>query len=165
MTSVSPLDVISTDLARIEDVLTHAGEHADQLEAVEDWARAALVLEMLGGIGRNLTELRHSIETAVGNAMGKGKLPVDGVGVFERHPNTSYRSTPEQTDDLIRMLLDTRLVDPLTGEVRDESPLDKVRAVFPISARDARSTVLKERGLDKSEFVERETRGWRVQVK
>jgi hypothetical protein len=59
--------------------------------------------------------------------------------------------------------LDTRLVDESTGEVLDESPLDKVLKVWNLGT--PRKGILKERGIQADEFcVTENLNGWSIRI-
>lgn len=60
------------------------------------------------------------------------------------------------------MVLDSRLVDKDTGEMKDETNLEKVRSVWGLKGYQASITALRDRGLDPSEFCEAEFRGFRL---
>ncbi len=66
--------------------------------------------------------------------------------------------------DLLRAVLDTKLVDTATGEILDETPLSKVTTVWNLGA--PRLTALRDRGLDPDDFCTTEVRpGWSLEVK
>lgn len=91
--------------------------------------------------------------------MGEKRRTVIDVGTFERHRKADRKHW--DTDDLRRVVLDTRLV-TLDGEIIDESPLDKILDVWNLSA--PRITRLRARGIDPDEFCEVQRGGWTLQV-
>jgi hypothetical protein len=102
------------------------------------------------------------VEDATAELM-KGKTEViEGLGVLSRHERKSR--TQWDKDALKSAVLDSRLVDPATGEVADEAPVDKILAVWNLGA--PRITALRARKIDADEFcvVERQP-GWAVEVK
>lgn len=101
------------------------------------------------------------IESAVGDTMEKHETTITGVGTLVRHANKSRVAW--DTDSLRRAVLDSRIVDPETGEVQDESPLDRVLHVWNLGA--PRVTALRARGIDPDEFCETKRKeGWKVEV-
>lgn len=129
-------------------------------------AKACDLAGLLSALG-SLSELKTSVavfaqdlEHQAGEAMGDKRVTVDGVE-WERS-NPPKRSA-WQTDDLLRAVLDSRLVDTETGEVKDETPLDRVLDVWNLPA--PRTTALKARGIDADEFCQitwAEQRQWKV---
>jgi hypothetical protein len=67
-----------------------------------------------------------------------------------------------KSDDLLRAVLDSRIVDKETGEVVDETPVEKVRAVFGLKGYNASRQELKARGIEADEFAEVE---WRTKLR
>ncbi len=111
---------------------------------------------------RDLADVEQQIKDAVGHLMGSHKTEViDGFGVVKR--STRRNRSKWDTDSLLRLVLDTKVVDPETGEVHDETPIDKVLHVWNLPA--PRMTALKLRGIDADEFCESETRpGWDIRI-
>lgn len=104
---------------------------------------------------RDLADVEQSIKNNVGHLMGSHRtVVVDGLGVIKR--SVRKNRTKWNTDDLRRMVLDTKLVDPDTGEVFEETPVEKILAVWNLGA--PRLTELRVRGIDSDEFCEVEQR-------
>jgi hypothetical protein len=83
--------------------------------------------------------------------------------VVEKYRNKTY--TQWRTDDLLQAVLDTRLVDSVTGEVTEETPLEKVLEVWNLPA--PRLTALKNRGLTPSDYATvtyDEDKPWKLRV-
>lgn len=115
---------------------------------VEDAARA------LNGV------IRPELDTILGDSMDVYELSIDGVGTFTRHKHKSR--TKWDKDALLSAVLDSRLVNPLDGEVADESPLDKVLDIWNLPA--PRTTRLKARRIDADEFCTTEVKGgWKIE--
>lgn len=123
----------------------------------DDWPVDVLAhwLQTARDHARQLAIVNSALERLVGDKMSGYQQTVEGVGTLERHKNTSY--TKWDTDALLHDVLDTRLIDANTGEVIDESPLDKVLAVWNLPA--PRRTVLKSRGLQADEYAQVEDKG------
>lgn len=124
------------------------------LEDVLD-ARAILATTAMG-----FTAVREALDSRIGDAMGEYRVVVEGHGVVERHRK---KSRTKWDKDLIRAVLDSRVVDETTGEVLDETQLDKVTAVWNLGV--PRVTALRARNIDPDEWCETEERsGWQLKV-
>ena len=145
--SVTDLDdmIRKCESGDVKDTLTEAFKAREALTA------AALYLTMA----------RDAWDNLLADAMGRYELAIDGVGVVRRHKNA--RSRNWQSEDLLRAVLDTRLVDD-EGTFIDETPLDKIRDVYGLGGYQARIGKLKARGLDPDEWCESESTGWKIQV-
>lgn len=150
-----------------QDLVTDVASHLDKAEIDEedDLRRAGSLLQTMTELGRELSLARAVLEDKLGKAMGRKLVVVEDLGALERHRSTTYRSDADQSSDLLRAVLDSRVVDKDTGEVRDETPVDKIRAVWALAARDARVTALRERNLAKDEFCTVEIGTWKIQIK
>lgn len=126
---------------------------ADETEALTAWA-------ILEDANRVLAQVRSMLVGPIAEKMGDRQVVIDHVGVFVRHVKKDR--TQWAKDDLLRAVLDSRLVDKKTGEVVDESPLDKVVAVWNLGA--PRTTALKARGIDADEFCHVEKGGYTIEV-
>lgn len=122
-------------------------------DAMATWA-------VLEDANRVIQQVRSLLVHQLAQKMGEHQVTVDGVGTFVRHKKKNR--TAWDKDDLLRAVLDSRLVDTDTGEVADESPLDKVLAVWNLPA--PRTTVLKARGIDADEFCRTEDAGWSIET-
>jgi len=131
----------------------------DAICALDETARLALWAE-IEDANRTLQQVRALLTQAVAEAMSCREVVVDNVGTFLRHVKKDR--TQWEKDDLLRAVLDSRNVDPRTGEVADETPLDKVLAVWNLPA--PRTTILRQRGIDADEFCHVERGGWTIEV-
>ncbi len=111
----------------------------------------------------DLKVMLDTLENRVGDLMGdKAKVDVDHVGHLERHRHKSY--TQWDREALLRDVLDSRLVDKNTGEVLNETPLEKVLAVWNLGA--PRKTVLLQRGLQPDEYAFVDDKGvWKIELR
>jgi hypothetical protein len=108
---------------------------------------------------RNLAIVAGDFEKKLAALMPK-TLPVEGVGTFEKHKRKNR--TQWDRDALVSAVLDSRLFDPHTGELREETPLDKVRAVWNLGA--PRITALRDRGIDAEQFCHSEDAGYQIRL-
>lgn len=72
------------------------------------------------------------------------------IGGIEWERSKPPKRTGWDTDALKSAVLDSRLVDPESGEVADESPLEKVLHVFNLPA--PRLGALRDRGIEPDKF-------------
>lgn len=111
---------------------------------------------------RRLGDLEEKVSNIVGALMPKKTVVAEGLGVLSRHERTSRKQWDKEM--LLRAVLDSRIVDKRTGEVKDETQMDRILHVWNLGA--PRLTALRERGLDPDEFATVETKpGFNVEVK
>ncbi|HMI47110.1 MAG TPA: hypothetical protein VK481_00405 [Gemmatimonadaceae bacterium] len=108
---------------------------------------------------RQLQLVRQQLTDRLGALMERERITVPGVAVFDAH--VKKNRTKWEKDDLRRAVLDTRTFDD-EGTLVEESPLDKVLAVFPLG--NPRLLALRARGLEPEEWCETERAGWSIQV-
>jgi hypothetical protein len=153
------MSTFADDVRDLEDTVHNLA--VSIVDLPPDVEHIAACREVLERSFQQLKDLRENLDTALGEAMTAHQMVVDGVGVIRRHRKRSR--TEWAKDDLLRAVLDSRLVDPHTGEIADETPLDKVRHVWNLGA--PRVTALRDRGLDPDEFCRTELRdGWTIEV-
>jgi hypothetical protein len=129
--------------------------------AVSDNLEADLIaLTMLKEARTNLAIVERDLEQALAQAMAGKNLIVEGVGTFER--TKKKNRTQWDKDDLLRVVIDSRKFDPMTGELIDETPLDRVLACWNLPA--PRLTALRDRGIDVDEFCHSEDAGWAIRL-
>lgn len=113
-------------------------------------------------IRRVLSDVEQKIQDATAERMDAPTVVVTGLGVLSRHGRKNRKKW--DTDALKSAVLDSRLVDSETGEVADESPLDRVLMVWNLGA--PRLMALRARSIDPDEFCEVEALpGWSVEVR
>lgn len=147
--------MIEANLADLDELLSRATP--DQLELEP----ALTARSILGTAGMGLGQCRERLDDLIGDALAQPSLVVENIGMVKRHPRKKRTAWDK---DLYRAVLDTRLVDTETGEVKDETPLDKVLACWNLGA--PRVTVLRARGIDPEEWCSTEVRpGWQIEIK
>lgn len=110
---------------------------------------------------RLLADAEQGLSSSIGALMGEHTVIVDGLGAVTKH---ARKSRTQWDPDLYRAVLDTRLVDPDTGEVVEETPVDRILHVWRLGA--PRVTALKARGIDADEWCSTERKpGWTIEVK
>jgi hypothetical protein len=123
---------------------------------LEDRLRVhAFIAESYRTLGQFLSVWTNSLA----ESMPK-QVEVEGVGVFVKKGKRDR--TQWDKDALLSAVLDSRLVNTETGEVTEESPLDKVRAVWNLGT--PRVTALRERNIDPDQFCRSEWGGWGIEV-
>lgn len=101
-------------------------------------------------------------ENTIGDEMGVYKLLVAGKTV-KRH-RRQPRARNWQSDDLLRLVLDTRVVDPETGEI--ESQVDALKKVYGLRGYQAKLRELEKRGIQVDEWCEIEdVPGWSLEIR
>lgn len=150
-------------VAEVKAGMAFALLHLDRaIQQSTDLDDRADLLGCLRDSKRDLSMLESSLESELGEQMGDYHVTVEGLGTLERHRHKTM--TAWNTDDLLRAVLDTRMIDGKTGEVLDETPLDKVLAVWNLPA--PRTTVLRSRGLQPDEFCTvTDKGGWKVSIR
>lgn len=101
-----------------------------------------------------------ALDNLIAEVMDEQQVTVDGYGTIKRHPNVSRRAW--QSEDLLRLILDSRQIDPETGEA--ESQVDILKKVFGLKGYQARLGALRDRGIDPDEWCSTERRGWKLEV-
>jgi hypothetical protein len=120
-------------------------DHIDEL--IDAWRTAT-------DLRRDLALVVDQLATAIGERMDDRRYTAPGITVERRRHTTR---TAWDIDDLLRVVLDTRVVDPDSGEIA--SDLDKVRRVWNLGA--PRTTALTALGIDADDFCTTERRdGW-----
>lgn len=149
-----------SDVEMLHDTLLRIHQDTDRLEvgpallndALTAWAR-------LADAARLVAQVRDEFAAKLADAMGREKrVTVLGVGTFEKHRKTARKRW--DTDDLVRVVLDTRTVDPETGET--ESPVDRLLRVWNLGA--PRVTALRELGIEPDDYCESEKGALTLQV-
>lgn len=124
-------------------------------------ARDAWVRE-LGALRQLLRELHwvaDELEARLAATLDGETLTVDGhvwTGTRER------RRRDWDVDALVRAVLDSRRVDRTTGELLDETPVDRLRHVWRLDGRNVRISALRDRGIDPDEYCTVEPGRWRL---
>jgi hypothetical protein len=122
--------------------------------------QALICVALLQQSNQTLVQVRTLLESRVAELMPEQQVTVDRAGTFVVHRKSNR--TAWDKDDLRRAVLDSRIVNERTGEVRDETPLDKVLHVWNLGA--PRTTALRERGLDPDEYCTVERGGLTIEV-
>lgn len=157
---------MSVDGETISDVrLVHLAVHELDVDNIAALPRdeALTCWAALEEAHRTLAQVRSAVTHLIVEAMradDEKTHVVDGVGAFTWHGKRNR--TRWDTDSLSRLVLDSRIVDTTTGEVRDETPVDKIKHVWNLGA--PRVTALRERGIDPDEYCTSEFGGWNLEV-
>ena len=140
LAAISALDVDELMTDRLED-------------ACRNWAA-------LEDANRVLAIVRGEMAKMIGDELPEKEWTVPGLGTISRH----YRKnrTEWDKDALLRDVLDVRLVDTDTGEVVEQSPLERVLYVWNLPA--PRTTALKALGLNPDEYCRATPGGVNLQL-
>ncbi len=113
----------------------------DLKEACRQWAA-------LEDANRVLAIVRGEMARQIGEDLPEAEWVVEGLGTVSRH----YRKDRKEwdKDGLLRDVLDARLVDGKTGEITDQTPLERILYVWNLPA--PRTTALRALGLDPDEY-------------
>lgn len=88
----------------------------------------------------------------IGRAAEAKQFTAGGVTIEVKR--AAPRRTNWDSDGLLRLVLDSRVVNEETGEI--ESVLDILKQVYPLKGYNARTTALKKLGIDVDEFCQTE---------
>ena len=103
------------------------------------------LIESLPEITASVRIIGEKAEHRAGELMGGKSVVVDGVEWVRSQPPDRKKFDSEA---LLMAVLDSRLVNPETGELVEETQLDRVRDVYPLAGYNARVTRLRARGID-----------------
>lgn len=155
---------LKTDVCLAQDAIRSADRDCSE------WQLGTEHLATLLGIRRIVLDtisdargVAEAIENAVGQVMDQPTFDVEGFGMVKRHPRTTKRNWDHE--GLLRAVLDSRLVDTETGEMLEETPLERVKAVWNLAGYSARSGALRSRAIAEDEYCETERRGWKLELK
>lgn len=139
----SMLDLLADELARY-----HAAVGTTRVLPGHRHAWLA-ELQRLRALARAVRDCADDVETRIAASLDGGPAEIDGrryVAWRERHRRGWDH------DALVRAVLDSRRADPDTGEIRDETPVSKIRAVWPLAGSDARRSELRARRIDPDDY-------------
>jgi hypothetical protein len=127
-----------------------------------DWSveELAIALVAIRDVRASLAITAGRLEKELASASGEKRFTVEGLGEFEVKGNV--RRVKWDREELLRAVMDSRLVNEATGEITDETPVDKVLQVWNLGA--PRVMALRARGLDPDEFCEATFEGWQVRL-
>lgn len=112
---------------------------------MEDAACAYLILV---GVAQTAALVRDDLADMIAHGMQGKRDTIAGV-TFERHAKVPRR-TDWDHEGLLRLVVDSRVVDEQTGEIA--SALDVLKKVYPLKGYNARVTALRDLGIDVDEF-------------
>lgn len=163
-----------SDLARDAKDLTELVAVIDQdvRGPLVDLDQALVAFGVLEQVNRDLADARKFLADRLGEEMGTKRVTVMGAATFERFPRREGAVKCMDEAGLWRMVLDTRLADPDTGEMVPQSEI--IRMVYGSLSKEtgeirltgASPTKVEAVGIDPTDFFERPDRvGWTIQVK
>lgn len=139
-----------TDL--LADVIDGLEVQADRLQ-VSDKNREDVFSEwsLLVVYAKRLRGIADEFEAKLATSIPKGERILLGGVPYKYGRDSTY--TQWQNDDLRRAVLDSVLVDRETGEIKEETPADKLAHVWSLAGSGARRTALIERGIQPDEYA------------
>lgn len=153
---------LATDVHVIADATANAeGIVLDRLDLTDlDALGGALTIydDLVAAI-QIATAVKKALATQISERLGNEKQVIDGKP-RKRHADVSRKDWDH--DALLRMILDSRLVNEATGEIIDETPVDKLTHVYGLRGYQAKVSAIRARGLDPSEFCTSEFLGWKL---
>ncbi len=152
---------LRTDALIFADAVEGLAKDVETLNTIspEQFEAMFTIREVLAAGAATLLALRQDFDDKLAHAIGPGYIDVNGKRF---HRQAHYTTRNGDNAGLLRAVLDSRLFNEATGELVEESPVDKVKAVWNLPVYNARKTALKARGLDLSEFAEREFVRWNI---
>lgn len=153
---MGPLDDLRRDVCLCEDAINDARQALDALEPGDPDALIGCWL-VLCRVTDTARQVREDLESLIGESMPDKRHTVHGVTVEKKRPGA--RRTDWDSENLLRLVVDSRVVDPNTGEI--ESTLQVLKKVYGLAGYQARITALRDLGIDPDEFAKTEYRkGW-----
>jgi len=133
------------------DVLSAAGRFMvpDEVTNLDD---AVCAWRILNDAYKAVAFAKDALADKIGQAMSDKRFTTRSCTVERNH--VSPRRTNWDHDALLRLVVDSRIVDKETGEI--ESTLDVLRKVYPLKGYNARTTALRSLNIDPDEFCETE---------
>jgi len=148
-----------------EDLRTDALIFADAVEglskdiealntiAPEQFEAMFTIRDVLAAGAATLLALRQDFDDKLARAIGPDYIDING----KRYSRRGHYSTRNgDNEGLLRAVLDSRLFNQATGELVEETPVEKIKTVWNLPVYNARKTALKARSIDLDEFAERE---------
>jgi hypothetical protein len=143
------LDQVVTDLDADQARIS-----GDDLVDPEVLDQALICWALMEDAHRRLAIVRAELGRKLAGALDTKTHTVEGVGTFEKKKKTDRRKW--DTENLLREVVDHRVVDEDTGEVL--SPLDKVLRLWNLGT--PRLTPLREWGFEPDDWCEAEDAGY-----
>lgn len=129
---------------------------ADRADWYAEW-------QQLADTARRLRAACDVLEAKIADSLPNGEWTTLGDRDYRRGRDQSFRNW--DSDQLLRAVLDSRKVDPETGEVHDETPIDKLKACYNLGGYNAVRGELKRRRIALDEFADVEWGRVRLRVK
>lgn len=152
----------------LEDALSEVEAACPVTITVEELAQWHDTAHALIGYAKRLRDAADLMLTVAAEAVPKGSEVVSEGRTFKRSATPKRVFKPEANDDMLRAVLDSRRIAPPRkknapplvvnnvtyepGDVIEETLVDKLRHVYPMPARDARTRALAARLIDLDQF-------------
>ncbi len=150
-------DELNSAAHLLDTQATDLWKYLDGLEPSDlDWTDSLVCRDVLNGVNQTLRQVRERLDNLLAENMGTYQR--DNV---KRHRKVSRRNW--EHDALLRMVVDSRIVDGETGEV--ESEVDTIKNVYGCKGYNASIRELERRGIQVDEYCQVEERGWTLEVR
>ncbi len=152
---------LATDVKMLTELVTDLDQSVEDLslDELDPKDTELIAYAMIEEARKNLGLVASLLEKKLVKVMPRDYTQ-DGVGTWEKRKKTNRTSWDRE--ELVRDVLDSRLFDPITGEDKYPSPLDKVCHVWNLGA--PRTTALRELGLDPDEYCTSEDAGFSLRL-
>lgn len=146
-------------LATDTRALIEAVNDVDRLHLEGD-DRDFVALAMIRDCRTTLAHVERELEQKLAGRMCDKRHVIENVGTFERRKRVNRTQWDQEA--LRSAVLDSRLFDKDTGEIVEETPLERILHVYNLPA--PRITALRERGIDPDQFACVEDAGFQIQI-
>lgn len=134
-------------------------------EPDSDLRTCLAVRDALTDCATELTLARERLDQHIAEVMPEWSVTLPGYGVVKKARKTGKHQLDRATEHLLADIQETRVYDPKTGELIEETPMQKVTACFGLSVHNVREKELERRGLTIKDYAEVINKGWKVDVR
>lgn len=158
-----------TQIIRDVDSDVRAYQYDDEFSETID--ADLIALELLQQAGRDIADAQKRLADILGDAMGQKYHTVMEAGTYVRSPRKESTKCMDE-EGLWRFVLDTRVVDPVTGEVLPTHEVIRLaygaesKQTGKVRLTGASTTKVEALGINSDDFFEKGDRlGWTVKRK
>lgn len=151
-------DHLFAGVEAIKDAVNSATPDSDLLTCLA--LRDALV-----ACATELTLARDRLDQHIAPMLDADSVTLPGYGVVHRKKNLGKHQLERGKEMLIADVLDSRIFDDKTGELIEETPVQKLLACWDHSVHGIRTSAMKTRGLKWGDYAETIDKGWKIDVR